>query len=452
MNKGRLLSTRALVMLACLCAPLAPSLIAGDARYKADLLLIVAHPDDETAVGGQLAQMVFDGRKRIAVIYCNRGTGGGNNQGREQAKAMGLMREIEARKALAVFGITNSWFLNGRDTPGQDVFRSLQNWNHGDILEDVVRIVRLTQPEVIVTWLPQMVAGENHGDHQASGVIATEAFDLAGDPTAFPVQVTPAREATDIDNATDGLEPWQPKKLYFVSDASTPAVAEGPAFDLTAISPSRGQSYARLAADLSAQHLTQGDVAHAALEGLKSGNFDKYIDYHSRFRLIFGKSVIPCSPTGDVFDGSSGPPAPFVRVRGFVPEQRSGVSLGLGGAYAFYRSFWPAHGIERIARLAKSELEVTAGTYLPVPLELSNATSNEVEITLSASAPQGWEVSGGGVYRVPAHTVIPVQTFARTAGEPADRPVRLVWKARTSTGPIGEVPMDVTLAEWSLPH
>jgi len=454
MDIPRLIMIRVLVILALCGAALlqTPLLAAGDARYKTDLLLIVAHPDDETAVGGQLARMIFDGGKRIAVVYCNRGTGGGNNQGKEQAKAMGLIREIEARKALAAFGITNSWFLNGRDTPGQDVLRSLQNWNHGAILEDVVRIVRLTQPEVILTWLPQSVAGENHGDHQASGVIATEAFDLAGDPTAFPAQVTPAREATDIDNATDGLEPWQPKKLYFVSDASKPVIAEGPAFDLAASSPARGQSYAKLAAELHVPHLTQGDVAHLALQSRKTGNFDEFIGWLSRFRLIFGKAVVPCSPTGDVFEGTAGPPARFVRVRGFAPESRTGVTVALGGAFAFYRSFWPAHGIERIAPLARSELEVTAGSYLSVPLELSNATSKEVEISLSASAPAGWEVSGGGVYRVAANSVLPVQTFARTAGEKTERPVRLLWKATGPAGPVGEVPMDVTLTEWSLPQ
>src|SRR5512139_4186797 len=107
MDIARMIPIRVLVVATVLCLSLAqsPRLMAGDARYKADLLLIVAHPDDETAVGGQLAQMVFDGRKRIAVIYCNRGTGGGNNQGKEQSKAMGLIREIEARKALAAFGL-----------------------------------------------------------------------------------------------------------------------------------------------------------------------------------------------------------------------------------------------------------------------------------------------------------------------------------------------------------
>jgi len=73
---------------------------------------------------------------------------------------------------------------------------------------------------VILTWLPHFVAGENHGDHQASGVIATEAFDLAGDPTVFPAQIVAPRERLDIGNATEGLLPWQPKKIYYFSDAS----------------------------------------------------------------------------------------------------------------------------------------------------------------------------------------------------------------------------------------
>ncbi len=34
-------------------------------------------------------------------------------------------------------------------------------------------VVRLTRAEVILTWLPGIFVGENHGDHQAAGVIAT---------------------------------------------------------------------------------------------------------------------------------------------------------------------------------------------------------------------------------------------------------------------------------------
>src|SRR5512143_2189874 len=247
-----------------------------DPRMKADILLVVAHPDDETAVGSFLAKTVLDDGKRVAIVYCNRGTGGGNSTGGEQAASMGAIRETEARQAAAAFGITNVWFLDGRDTPGQDLFASLQSWHHGAILEEVVRFVRLTRPEVIFTWLPHFVAGENHGDHQASGVIATEAFDLAGDPTAYPAQVAVPREWTDIGNQNEGLRPWQPKKLYFFSDASHAIRAPGPDFDMTGVSTARGEPYYRLAARLHTPHKTQGGGHREAADALRTGEFRNF--------------------------------------------------------------------------------------------------------------------------------------------------------------------------------
>src|SRR6185295_19533390 len=163
----------------------APPLLPPDERYKADILLIVAHPDDETAISSYLARAIFDQHKRLAVIYGTRGDGGGNSVGNEQAASLGAVREMEARRALASFGVMNVWFIGAPDTPGQDVLRSLETWHHGNSLEQVVRLVRLTRPEVIITWLPCYVAGENHDDHQAAAVIATEAFGMSGDPTVF---------------------------------------------------------------------------------------------------------------------------------------------------------------------------------------------------------------------------------------------------------------------------
>jgi LmbE family N-acetylglucosaminyl deacetylase len=187
--------------------------IPPDERFKADILLVVAHPDDETEVTGYLARAIFDEHKRVAVIFGTRGDGGGNAAGKEQAAALGAEREIEARQALNVLGVTNVWFLGGPDTPGQDVLRSLETWNHGAALDQAVRLIRLTRPEVILTWLPDSVAGENHGDHQAAGVIATEAFDMAGDPTVFPEQLAAPRDRNNTGNLTEGLHPWQTKKI-----------------------------------------------------------------------------------------------------------------------------------------------------------------------------------------------------------------------------------------------
>src|SRR5262249_42619758 len=85
-----------------------------DARYKADILLVVAHPDDEAAATPYLARGIDEG-KRVAVAYGTDGRSGENQVGTEQAAALGDARQIEARRSLASFGITNVWFIGGKD-------------------------------------------------------------------------------------------------------------------------------------------------------------------------------------------------------------------------------------------------------------------------------------------------------------------------------------------------
>ncbi|MCC6396938.1 MAG: PIG-L family deacetylase [Bacteroidetes bacterium] len=422
-------------------------------RWKTDILLVVAHPDDETAVGAYLARAVFDEGKSAAIVYCNKGTGGGNSRGVEQASAMGLIREIEARRATAFLGIDRVWFLNGRDTPGQDVMRSLQEWRHGALLEELVRIIRLTRPEVIFTWLPHFVAGENHGDHQAAGVIATEAFDLAGNPTAFPAQITPPREPLDIGNATEGLRPWQPKKLYFFSDASHPVEGDGPAFDLAAESPSKNVSYLELGLRLGLPHETQSDVSEVSEDALRQEDPRSVPGYQQRFRLLFGKSVMRCSPRGDVFEGIRSGPAAFVPPPGYQLPDEIPAPLTLGGPFAFYRDFWPAHGIERVADLVSPEIEVSAGSYLHIPLLLYNPSSDTATYNLKGRVPEGWSIAAGeGVVRVPPRELMPVQAFVDCPGEPTPAPSLLRWEVRKGKESLGSVRLNVSLVEWALPQ
>src|SRR5215467_7336433 len=73
-----------------------------DERYKTDILVMVAHPDDEAAVTPYVAR-ALDGHKRIAVVFCTRGSNGENQAGAEQAAALGAVREVEARNALTTF-------------------------------------------------------------------------------------------------------------------------------------------------------------------------------------------------------------------------------------------------------------------------------------------------------------------------------------------------------------
>jgi LmbE family N-acetylglucosaminyl deacetylase len=431
----------------------APPPLRPDERYKADVLLVVAHPDDETAVGGFLAKAIFDDHLRLAVVYCNRGGGGGNSAGNEQSVSLGLEREIEARRATAAFGITNIWFLDGRDTPGQDVFLSLENWRHGAVLEEVVRLIRLTRPGVVLTWLPHVDAGENHGDHQASGVIATEAFDLAGNPTVFPAQVVPPREHNDINNITEGLSPWQPQKIYYFSDASHPVVGPGPHFDINAVSPARHVPYYRLAAELHRPHKTQADVSEVAEKAIASGDFTSFRTWLGTFRLLFGKSVVHCSPDGDIMEGVTSLPGPFVPHPGYKPEISRGVTLSLGGAFAFYRSFWHAHGIDNVGPLIAPEITIASGSYFHLPLLIRNDAPDSVEVTLSGDFPAGWNgLEGSARYRLAPGEIRPVQTFLRAPAEGVKSAQKISWTASVGGRIEGTVSIDVTLSEWTLPE
>src|SRR5947208_13253734 len=348
--------------------PDAPPSPGPNERFKADILVVVAHPDDETMVSAYLAKAVYDEHKRVAVIYSTRGDGGGNAMGYEQAAALGAEREIEARRACAFLDIMNVWFLDGPDTPGQDVLRSLETWNHGAALGKAVRLVRLTRPEVVLTWLPDYVAGENHDDHQAAGVIATEAFDLAGDPTVFPEQVSAPRNRTSISNLPEGLRPWQPEKIYYFSDAShTDFLAgQGPEYPTTDVSASRHVPYYRIAAEEMSFHLTQGDSGQRAKQALALGSF---ACYKQPVRLAFGKSLVKSATTGDVFEGVDPAAILYSPVRGYRPERRDGLSLELGGPWAFYREFWKAHNLEHVALLLPApEVVVLTGETLHAPL------------------------------------------------------------------------------------
>ncbi len=378
------------------CACLSTALLAQstvnpppDARFKADLLLVVAHPDDETVIGAYLARAIFDEKKRVAVVFGTRGNSGGNAQGQEQAASLSTIREIEARKALAHFGVLDVWFLNGLDTPGQDVLDSLETWNHGDSLGRLVRIVRLTRPAVVATWLPDWVAGENHGDHQAASVLANEAFDLAGNPTAFSEQLATPRNRGDIRNLTEGLRPWQPQKLYFFSDASHTDFlkGKGPEYSSTEKSPAKGVSYARLGAEECAFHLTQGDSGQLAANALAKNDLSFF---EQPVLFAFGKSHVKFDVTGDLFEGVIPAGIPYERAPDFVPEKLSAPRIELGGPWRFYKQFWQAHGLGDPAKFIAPEIMARYGSSLVIPVVIDNPTDKPLTAKLSVALPEGW--------------------------------------------------------------
>src|SRR6202051_460849 len=371
---------------------------APDERYKVDILLVVAHPDDEGAATAYLARAIDEG-KRVAVVYGTRGSSGANEVGAEQAAALGAIREIEARRALSQLGIAEVWFLDGKDTASQNVLQSLSNWNHGETLQQLVRLTRLTRPEVVLTFLPGTFIGEDHGDHQASGVLATEAFDMSGDPVAFPEQLAGATKR--LEPLLDNLRPWQPKKLYYFADADKEDIFHGlgPAYSVKELSKSNKHAYWRIALDGFLAHETQSRAMAESLKGMSDATLEKLMTtegyWSDSLRFVRGKSLVGGSATGDVFENVNGEPIPFSRPE--IAPQPAGPELAvkLGGLWSFYAEFRRAHGLTHLPHPEPPEIALRAGTSLVVPLWLRNRTAGPREVVLSADLPGGWTVPSG---------------------------------------------------------
>ena len=415
-----------LIALAHVAAGQQPTNPPADPRFKTDILVIAPHPDDESTIAGYLAKAVLDEHRRVAVVLTTRGDAGQNLVGYEQARTLAEVREVETRQALASIGIDKVFFLRMPDTWGydvSDVLRSLETANHGAALGEAVRFIRLTRPEVVITMLPATVVGENHEDHQASGVIASEAFDLAGDPTAFPEQVAAPEDRLWYGNLMEGLRPWQPKKLYYYTDAThfDFLKGKGPEYSMTALSPSQRVSYARLAAKELSFHRTQyGDEPAKALATNNLKDFEQPLPF------VLAKSLVGGSATGDIMEGVGSAAIPFSPVRGYRPENSAALSIELGQGWAFYKRFYPAHNLDVMNTLLAPELGVGSGEHFPVVLLLRNATDKPVTFNLRSQLPPGWSVDSTS----PQHShPWPMTTFV--AGPHDDVPVRLRLVAPT---------------------
>jgi len=162
-----------------------------DERYKVDLLLVVAHPDDEGAATPGILRERWTNTGAWQSFLERAGSSGRGDAKPERSASVsawcGSARLKRATPSQRWAYSTMYGFSAARDTASQNVLLSLGKLGFmAESLEQLVRLVRLTRPEVILTFLPGTFIGEDHGDHQASGVLATEVFDMAGDPAAFP--------------------------------------------------------------------------------------------------------------------------------------------------------------------------------------------------------------------------------------------------------------------------
>lgn len=439
----------------------------ADERFKTDILVVVAHPDDEVTVAPYLERAIYEEHKRVAVVYGTRGGSGGNDHARERGPALDDVREQEARESCAKLGIANVWFLGGKDTASQNVLNSLANWGHGKNLEELVRIVRTTRPEVILTWLPAMLIGENHGDHQAAGVLATEAFDMAADPAAFPSQLAGA--AKEYESYLENLTAWQPKKLYFFSDASDQKqfAGTGPAYSVKEISPSQKKPYWRIALDAAKPHLTQfqGEIekfSKMSEEQIgKMMNDPKTAWWTEPMTLIFGKSVTEGEATGGLFANLSAVRQTCTqredRRQAISAANSRGGTAMLGGPWGFGETFRLRHCLTKLPAAKVPEIGVQAGSTVEIPLEIARGAAMPAMVAIQAALPEGWKtVRGEGSYSLPSEEISFVNLIVQAPNllpegswnaQPQDLRVRVTFGNSSE-----EVMLRVLLQKYALPQ
>ena len=275
MPRTRVAAVAGLVILFAVALRLAPPTVAQPVRPgedRADLgvllrqlntvgtfMMATAHPDDEN--NALLAMLAKGQGIRSVLATATRGDGGQNEIGPELFDALAVLRTEELLAAHRLDG-AEQYFTRAVDF-GYSFSReeTFEKWGREAILGDFVRMIRTTRPEVITALSPDGEGGGQH--HQASAVLAREAYLAAADPSRFPEQLG------------EGLRPWQPKKFYFSSGFPFQFGGDAPArrrprrpspapdasvtiVDLGGYDPLLGRTYAEIGSHARSMHKCQG--------------------------------------------------------------------------------------------------------------------------------------------------------------------------------------------------
>lgn len=135
------------------------------------LLVILAHPDDETfRCGGTLALLARRG-VRVQVLTASRGQAGScGDPPLCLPENLGMVRETELRCACAALNLEPPILLDYRDG-------ALAQVAEAEAVAQVMATVRQLRPQVLLTWPPGGLSG--HPDHVAVSRWTTLAFEQA---------------------------------------------------------------------------------------------------------------------------------------------------------------------------------------------------------------------------------------------------------------------------------
>ncbi len=176
------------------------------------LLLVHAHPDDETiGTGVTMARYVSEGAL-VTLVTCTLGEEGEvlvpelAHLAADKDDQLGPHRIEELSAAMRRLGVRDHRFLGGpgrwRDSgmmglPTNDRMDCFWQADLDEATRELVAVMRETRPQVVITYDER--GGYGHPDHIQAHRVGVAAFEASGDPGRWP----------------EMGEPWAPAKLYY---------------------------------------------------------------------------------------------------------------------------------------------------------------------------------------------------------------------------------------------
>jgi N-acetyl-1-D-myo-inositol-2-amino-2-deoxy-alpha-D-glucopyranoside deacetylase len=224
------------------------------------LLLVHAHPDDESiATGATMARYAAQGA-RVTLVTCTLGElgeiipAGLAHLAAGRDDRLGEYRIGELAAACAALGVTDHRFLGGagrwRDsgmmgTPGNDAPGSFWRADPGEAAAALMTVIDEVRPQVMVTY--DANGGYGHPDHIQAHRVARRAYRLAADG-AHPVARLYAVTSPDADRIcaeVDGTAYLPAKRAAMRAHATQITVLDDESFALSdgVRRPLRGREY-----------------------------------------------------------------------------------------------------------------------------------------------------------------------------------------------------------------
>ncbi|MFB7613395.1 N-acetyl-1-D-myo-inositol-2-amino-2-deoxy-alpha-D-glucopyranoside deacetylase [Kitasatospora sp. NPDC056181] len=281
------------------------------------LLLVHAHPDDESiGNGATMARYAAEGAT-VTLVTCTLGEGGEviapelAHLTADRDDALGQHRIGELTDAMRAVGVADFRFLGGagryRDSgmmgvPDNDVPDCFWQADVDEAAGHLVAVVREVRPQVLVTYDEN--GGYGHPDHIQAHRVAMRAHDLAADP-AYRPELGPA---------------WRIAKVYWnrmprsvlgeglartAAEARFPGVAQpadvpGVVDDAVVTTVLDGAAYAARKAAAMAAHATQITVDGTSFA--LSNNLGQPLVATEYYQLVRGQAG-PQLPETDLFAG-----------------------------------------------------------------------------------------------------------------------------------------------------